>query len=214
MITTINGEGDLYALADGTLLTWERITGDATSMAIAFVHSEADPDDPEADPVLWISPGGWQPVSPMQAGITYPAIALGTLAEIMTASPVPTKAYEQYCAEQHELNTMLVPSPENTAALREVIEDLAPEADVAHQAYAARQLINTADERGRIPGMPLAEQLSTIEVGGTYPRDHALTCAVQWLAGRVDISAHGVTEAASVFADWLTGTPSDPGESA
>ena len=193
MITTFNGEGDLYALADGTLLTWERITGDATSMAIAFVHSEADPDDPEADPVLWISPGGWQPVSPMQAGITYPAIALGTLAEIMAADPETTAEVIRQAREARDvIDAMMAPEPE---------------ADELGDAEYLRSMMQPPEP---VPLMTFPGEFS----GGTYPRDHALTCAVQWLAGRVDISAHGVTEAASVFADWLTGTTPDPGEPA
>ena len=83
--TPLNGEGDLFALADGTVIVWERIPGDETSTAIAFFHSESNPSEPDSDPVLWISPGGWSPVSPTQAGINYPALALGTIHEIWAA---------------------------------------------------------------------------------------------------------------------------------
>ena len=84
MSTILNGEGDLYALADGTLITWLRIPSDPTSHAIAFVNIEHidDPDAPEPT-VLWISPGGWMPMTPTGADVTYPCVALGTLQEIV-----------------------------------------------------------------------------------------------------------------------------------
>ena len=84
MSTILNGDSDLYALADGTLITWLRIPSDPTSHAIAFVNIEHtdDPDAPEPT-VLWISPGGWMPMTPTGADVTYPCVALGTLQEIV-----------------------------------------------------------------------------------------------------------------------------------
>ena len=81
MSTILNGDSDLYALADGTLITWLRIPEDTTSRAIAFVNIEHDPEAPE--PIIWVSPGGWQPASPQDIGITYPCVALGTLQDIV-----------------------------------------------------------------------------------------------------------------------------------
>lgn len=81
----INTAEDLCHLPDGTLITWLRIPGDLTSRAIAFVHVErgevydsaASPDDC----VVWVSPGGWDPMGPADAGINYPAhvVVLGDL---------------------------------------------------------------------------------------------------------------------------------------
>ena len=83
---TLNGEGDLYALEDGTIISWLRVPGDETSAALAFVHQEIDPDIDSHEPVLWVSPGGWSPQSPEQAGVTYPAMALGTIKDIIGTS--------------------------------------------------------------------------------------------------------------------------------
>lgn len=85
MIKQLNGHGDLFALADGELITWCRIDGDETSRCIAFFRREYDDDMPKGV-ALWLSPGGWEPMSPDVAGIKYPAIALGTFDEIVTTA--------------------------------------------------------------------------------------------------------------------------------
>jgi hypothetical protein len=56
---------EIESLPDGSIITWLRIPGDDTSEAVAFVRHEDD--------VTWISPGGWEPMSIEDAGITYPA---------------------------------------------------------------------------------------------------------------------------------------------
>lgn len=61
---------DLSELPDGSLISWLRIVGDETSRAVAFVHIEKRGTDEE---IVWISPGGWSPMSPDEAGILYPA---------------------------------------------------------------------------------------------------------------------------------------------
>lgn len=64
-------ESDLVGLPDHAAISWRRIPGDESSRAIAYVNVEADPDAP-AGLVVWLSPGGWQPMSPSDAGVTYP----------------------------------------------------------------------------------------------------------------------------------------------
>lgn len=87
----------IEALPDGTTITWERIPGDATSRAIAFVHRGVDPDsemdaDGYRDMVTWISPGGWDPKSPEDAGINYPVhvVVYGDLTEWLFDGGAPT----------------------------------------------------------------------------------------------------------------------------
>jgi len=59
----------LRTLPDGTIISWLRIPGDATSEAVAFVRREVDP---EQGVVVWISPGGWSPHTIEDAGVTFP----------------------------------------------------------------------------------------------------------------------------------------------
>ena len=75
MIEVYN-EASLAHVPDGSIIEWERIVGDHTSTAVAYIHREVQTD---ADgrtiaegPVTWISPGGWQPMTVEEAGITYP----------------------------------------------------------------------------------------------------------------------------------------------
>ncbi|AHZ95321.1 hypothetical protein HL05_gp061 [Mycobacterium phage Manad] len=73
----------LESLPDGTIIEWQRIVGDETSTAVAYVRSEVEGAETHAiackfneclcERVVWISPGGWQPLTPEQAGINYPA---------------------------------------------------------------------------------------------------------------------------------------------
>lgn len=66
-------QAHLETLPDGTIITWLRIPGDDTSEAVAFVRRETDPvQNGGIDHVVWITPGGWQPMSPEEAGINYP----------------------------------------------------------------------------------------------------------------------------------------------
>lgn len=84
----IGGERALANFPDGTLITWLRIPGDETSRAVAFVHTEWPDPGPDTEPVIWISPGGWNPMSPTEAGINYPAFALvlGPLGDFIDAA--------------------------------------------------------------------------------------------------------------------------------
>lgn len=83
----------LAALPDGSIITWLRIPGDETSEAIAFVHvemeqctdldgrplafgNEAPGELPGMMRVVWISPGGWQPMTIEDAGVNYPVHVL------------------------------------------------------------------------------------------------------------------------------------------
>jgi len=88
----------LYDLADGTVITWERIPGDPTSRAVAILNIEvehgdhcldADVSDCACQRVLWISPGGWQPMTLDDAKLTYPLWALGTLDQLTAQGPPP-----------------------------------------------------------------------------------------------------------------------------
>lgn len=84
---------ELDSLEDGTVIVWERIPGDNTSLAIAFVHQvieDTGETSSAADlrTVTWVSPGGWQPMEPQDAGINYPCMALGTVHELIAWAPV------------------------------------------------------------------------------------------------------------------------------
>lgn len=95
MIHQIHTPEVLKNIPDGTIISWLRIPGDPTSAAVAFVHSEIEqevdldgrPIAAHTGPIVWISPGGWQPMTIDDAGITYPAevIRWGDL----TPSPEP-----------------------------------------------------------------------------------------------------------------------------
>ncbi|QNL30179.1 hypothetical protein SEA_MARIOKART_52 [Gordonia phage Mariokart] len=49
---------DLTELPDGTVVVWQRLADDPTSMAIAFLHHETTDLGTEH----WLSPGGWEPL--------------------------------------------------------------------------------------------------------------------------------------------------------
>lgn len=61
----------LAVVPDGTIITWQRILGDPTSEAVAFVRRELDPAD-SLGVVVWVSPGGWDPQTIESAGVTFP----------------------------------------------------------------------------------------------------------------------------------------------
>ncbi|QFP94676.1 hypothetical protein I5G59_gp56 [Mycobacterium phage LilMcDreamy] len=74
----------LAEVPDGTIISWLRINGDPTSEAVAFVRVE-HPDcdvlglctDPRCPgPTVWISPGGWDPMSIEQADVRFPATVI------------------------------------------------------------------------------------------------------------------------------------------
>ena len=69
---------ELERVPDGTVISWLRIPGDHTSEAVAFVRREIDHDDQIGPPrqVTWISPGGWEPMSIADAGVTFPATVI------------------------------------------------------------------------------------------------------------------------------------------
>lgn len=78
----IRDEAHLNTVPDGTIISWQRIPGDPTSEAVAFVRREMSSEHHTAckfneclcdGAVVWISPGGWQPMPPDEAGVTYPA---------------------------------------------------------------------------------------------------------------------------------------------
>lgn len=72
--TVIHDEAHLRVVPDGTVVSWYRIPGDRTSEAVAFVRREVDYyDDGTRRVDVWLSPGGWEPMTVEQAGITYPA---------------------------------------------------------------------------------------------------------------------------------------------
>lgn len=96
----IPDQAALEALPDGTTITWERIPGDSTSRAVAFVHTDVDPDAPTRDTarVTWVSPGGWDPKSPEDAGVTYPAhvVVYGDLTEWLFDGGAPIATAEGF----------------------------------------------------------------------------------------------------------------------
>lgn len=78
----------LSVLPDGTIISWLRIPGDPTSRAIAFLRRDVDPET--GDDLHWISPGGWEPMSPAQAAVTYPV----TIIRIPGIDNAPANAAE------------------------------------------------------------------------------------------------------------------------
>ncbi|AYP70044.1 hypothetical protein I5G62_gp58 [Mycobacterium phage CRB2] len=66
----------LETLPDGTIISWQRIAGDPTSEAVAFIRREIE----DGHAVVWVSPGGWSPHTIEEAGVTFPAqvVRLGT----------------------------------------------------------------------------------------------------------------------------------------
>ncbi|AYD82053.1 hypothetical protein I5G60_gp59 [Mycobacterium phage Saguaro] len=68
----IRDAAHLRTLPDGTIISWLRIPGDATSEAVAFVRRELSNESgvPQVD--VWISPGGWEPQTIESAGVTFP----------------------------------------------------------------------------------------------------------------------------------------------
>lgn len=79
-------QSEIESVPDGTIITWLRIPGDSTSAAVAFVNHESEQNvDLDGRPtgpdngmhrITWISPGGWQPMTVEDAGVTYPAQVL------------------------------------------------------------------------------------------------------------------------------------------
>lgn len=85
MPAEITDQAHLEKLPDGTIISWRRIPGDPTSQAVAFIHHEVQGkpgvmgsvSNPDAlETVTWISPGGWQPMTICEAGITYPVTVI------------------------------------------------------------------------------------------------------------------------------------------
>ncbi|AYB70599.1 hypothetical protein SEA_SERENDIPITOUS_58 [Mycobacterium phage Serendipitous] len=79
---------ELETVPDGTVISWLRIPGDHTSEAVAFVRQEIEQRPCAWSPadgrpinfaetrVTWISPGGWDPMSVEEAGVTFPATVI------------------------------------------------------------------------------------------------------------------------------------------
>ncbi|AGT12794.1 hypothetical protein PHELEMICH_57 [Mycobacterium phage Phelemich] len=79
---------ELETVPDGTVISWLRIPGDHTSEAVAFVRQEIEQRPCAWSPadgrpinfaetrVTWISPGGWDPMSVEDAGVTFPATVI------------------------------------------------------------------------------------------------------------------------------------------
>lgn len=74
----IASAAELERVPDGTIISWLRIPGDSTSEAVAFVRVEAwrAPMTGETGRDVWISPGGWDPMSVEQAGVSFPATVI------------------------------------------------------------------------------------------------------------------------------------------
>lgn len=65
----IRDSAHLATLPDGTIISWQRIIGDPTSEAVAFIRREIE----DGHVVVWVSPGGWMPHTIEEAGVTFPA---------------------------------------------------------------------------------------------------------------------------------------------
>ncbi|URM86151.1 hypothetical protein SEA_BIGGITYBASS_51 [Gordonia phage BiggityBass] len=74
-LTFINVESldELLTFPDGSLVCWQRIPGDLTSTAVAFLHTERVGD---AEVVHWLSPGGWDPQNPAEVIEVWPVQVL------------------------------------------------------------------------------------------------------------------------------------------
>jgi hypothetical protein len=80
MMMSIATEGGIEQLPDGTIIRWLRIPGDLTSEAVAFVRVQIETRSVPTAPsfgehttrTVWISPGGWEPMTVAEAGINYP----------------------------------------------------------------------------------------------------------------------------------------------
>ncbi|APQ42319.1 hypothetical protein PBI_RICH_59 [Mycobacterium phage Rich] len=67
---------ELETVPDGTVISWLRIPGDHTSEAVAFVRREVTNESGFPTVDVWISPGGWDPMTIDQAGVTFPATVI------------------------------------------------------------------------------------------------------------------------------------------
>lgn len=101
MIELLDTREQVEALPDGTIISWLRIPGDETSRAVAFVrveHPDCDvlgacTDQRCPGPTVWISPGGWQPLSIEDAQLTYPVqVVTKNLREHVNLSKIPVYA--------------------------------------------------------------------------------------------------------------------------
>lgn len=116
MPAEITDQAHLEQLPDGTIISWRRIPGDPTSQAVAFVCVQAEwtpASDPERDGtterIVWISPGGWQPMTIDDAGITYPVTVI---------TPCGTDDYqEKFDAIQYQAMSAWPTKPEDEFAL-------------------------------------------------------------------------------------------------
>lgn len=89
----ITSAAELARVPDGTVISWLRIPGDHTSEAVAFVRheteqrtdldgrpmafgTEAPGELPGMMTTVWISPGGWDPMSIEDAGVNFPATVI------------------------------------------------------------------------------------------------------------------------------------------
>lgn len=68
----VHDEAHLRTMPDGTIISWLRIVGDKSSEAVAFVRREVTSGQGYLQVDVWISPGGWDPMSIAEAGVTFP----------------------------------------------------------------------------------------------------------------------------------------------
>ena len=85
----IRDEAHLKVVPDGTVISWLRIPTDRTSEAVAFIRRERDPAE---GVTVWVSPGGWDPMTIEQAGVTFPCqvIRWGEFNMELPVNDVPT----------------------------------------------------------------------------------------------------------------------------
>ncbi|AER48972.1 hypothetical protein CM14_gp59 [Mycobacterium phage Acadian] len=96
---------ELETVPDGTVISWLRIPGDHTSEAVAFVRQEIEQRPCAWSPadgrpinfaetrVTWISPGGWDPMSVEDAGVTFPATVIRWGEVPVNDEPLPPQAF-------------------------------------------------------------------------------------------------------------------------
>ena len=180
----VTNRAELEALPDGTIVTWLRIPGDPTSEAVAFVRHEDEwipASDPERDGTTcrttWVSPGGWHPLSPEEAGVSYPCLAF---TDPMPTAPIDVLTLDQGGTWSRE---------KALEAASRVYQGCGMEADnVLHEGITA--LAETFDDW--LTRDPLAEALSQLATQGQMTLGDMAEALRSW-------KAQGITRASTYY---------------
>lgn len=164
----------LESVPDGTIIAWDRIPGDPTSTAIAFVRREIE----DGETLIWISPGGWDPHSIDEVGIKYPV-------EIIRWGDVSLLG-DPFDGYPPVLNPMF--GRAHLPAWPEMPVPPVPPTSPALTAYE----------------QPEPPQTFPFLHGGSWAREKALECAVlYWASSEAPRSENDVLATAAGFEEWL-----------